>query len=141
MFSPIKIKDIHQCEDTNHIYAVVRTNPRSTHVVHAGDLVPAGTMLVTPDIVILSFERRYPKQNSVIRLKSNILAPQIFLAPPNFWTGYASDRGCAFLGFQLLSIHSRKCLRWWHNLRINGQRHKCTGVHIFGDANHFCPNL
>ena len=29
-------------------------------------------------IVILCFERRYLKQNSVIRLKSNILAPQIF---------------------------------------------------------------
>jgi len=30
-------------------------------------------------IVILCFERQYTKQNSVIRLKSNILAPQIFL--------------------------------------------------------------
>jgi len=29
-------------------------------------------------IVILCFEKRYPKQNSVIRLKSNILTPQIF---------------------------------------------------------------
>jgi len=29
-------------------------------------------------IVILCFERRYPTQNSVICLKSNILAPQIF---------------------------------------------------------------
>jgi len=30
------------------------------------------------NIVILCFERRFPKQNSVISLKSNILAPQIF---------------------------------------------------------------
>ena len=35
-------------------------------------------------IVILCFERRFSKQNSVIRLKSNILAPQ------NFWAGYAT---------------------------------------------------
>jgi len=28
--------------------------------------------------VILYFERLYPKQDSVIRIKSNILAPQIF---------------------------------------------------------------
>ena len=32
-------------------------------------------------IVILCFERHYPKQNSVIRLKSNIL-------PPNVWVVY-----------------------------------------------------
>jgi len=32
-------------------------------------------------LVILCFERRYPKQNSVIPLKSNILTPQICLPP------------------------------------------------------------
>jgi len=36
------------------------------------------------NIVILCFERRFSKQNSMIRLKSNILAP------PNFWVGYAT---------------------------------------------------
>jgi len=35
-------------------------------------------------IVILCFERRYPKQNNVILLKSNILASQYF------WAGYAT---------------------------------------------------
>jgi len=35
-------------------------------------------------IVILCFDRQYPKQNSVIRPKSNILAP------PNFGAGYAT---------------------------------------------------
>jgi len=30
------------------------------------------------NIVILCFERRFSKQNAVIRLKSNVLAPQIF---------------------------------------------------------------
>ena len=45
-----KIKDIHQCKDTDHVYAVVRTRPWATHVVRAGDLAPAGTMLVTPGL-------------------------------------------------------------------------------------------
>jgi len=36
------------------------------------------------NIVILCFERRFSKQNSVIRLKSNILGP------PNFWAGYTT---------------------------------------------------
>ena len=36
-------------------------------------------------IVILCLERRYPKQNSVIRLKSNILPN------PNFWAGYIAS--------------------------------------------------
>jgi len=36
------------------------------------------------NIVILCFERPFSKQNSVIRLKSNILPPK------NFWTGYAT---------------------------------------------------
>jgi len=40
------------------------------------------------DIAILCFERRFFKQNSVIRLKSNI-------CPQNFWAGYATDHaGC-----------------------------------------------
>jgi len=38
------------------------------------------------NIVILCFERRVSKQNSVIRLKSNILLP------PNFWAGYATGQ-------------------------------------------------
>ena len=37
----IKIKYIYQCEDTDHVYAVVRTDLRATHVVRAGDLLLA----------------------------------------------------------------------------------------------------
>jgi len=37
------------------------------------------------NMVILCFERRFSKQNRVIRLKSNILPPQ------NFRAGYATD--------------------------------------------------
>ena len=37
------------------------------------------------NIVILCFERRFSKQNTVIRLKSNILPT------PNFWAGNATD--------------------------------------------------
>ena len=36
------------------------------------------------NIVILCFERRFSKQNSVIRLKSTILPPT------NFWVGYGT---------------------------------------------------
>ena len=36
--------------------------------------------------VILCFERRYSKQNSVICLKSSLLTPSLF------WTGYATAR-------------------------------------------------
>jgi len=32
MLSLVKIKDIHQCEDTDHVYAIVRVSPRATHV-------------------------------------------------------------------------------------------------------------
>jgi len=41
MLSLIKVND------TDQVYAIVRTSPRAAHVVRAGDLVPAGTMLVT----------------------------------------------------------------------------------------------
>jgi len=42
------------------------------------------------NIVILFFERRFSKQNSVIHLQSNILAPPNFWPLPNFWAGYAT---------------------------------------------------
>jgi len=42
------------------------------------------------NMVILCFERRFFKQNRVIHLKSNILAPQFFWPLPNFWAGYAT---------------------------------------------------
>ena len=32
------------------VYAIVRTSLRATHMNHAGDQVPAGTRLVTPDL-------------------------------------------------------------------------------------------
>jgi len=48
--------------------------------------VPKGpcSQKILENIVILCFERRFSEQNSVIRLKSNILAP-------NFWAGYATE--------------------------------------------------
>jgi len=56
MLSLIKIKYIHQCEDTDHVYAIVRTRP--THAVRADDLVPADTMLVTPDLQHRKFDQK-----------------------------------------------------------------------------------
>jgi len=46
--SIIKITDIYQCEYTDHVYAVVGTGLWATHMVCMGDLLRAGTMLVTP---------------------------------------------------------------------------------------------
>jgi len=52
--SLIKIKDIHQCKDTDHIYTIVRTGPQAlrqaTHMVRVGNLAPVVTMLVTPGL-------------------------------------------------------------------------------------------
>jgi len=36
------------CDDTRHLNAIFKTGPRATNVVLAGDLVPAGAVLVTP---------------------------------------------------------------------------------------------
>jgi len=41
------------------------------------------------NIVILCFERRFFRQNSVIRLKNQAFWPPKF-SPPNFWPGYAT---------------------------------------------------
>jgi len=48
----IKIKDIHRCEDTDHVYAVVRTRPQATQVVRVDDLVHGVTMLMIPSLVV-----------------------------------------------------------------------------------------
>ena len=51
----IKIKDVHPCQNTEwawDVYAIVRTGPRATHMVCAGNLVPADTMLVTPAVEV-----------------------------------------------------------------------------------------
>jgi len=51
----IKIKYIYQCADTDRVYAVVRTVLYATHVVRTGDLVPRGTMLVTPGLDLVCY--------------------------------------------------------------------------------------
>jgi len=56
IMSSIKTKDIHQWKDTDHVYAIVTSSPRATHVVRTGDLAPAGTMLVTP---VLKYSKRH----------------------------------------------------------------------------------
>ena len=43
----MKIEDIYQGEDTDRVYANVRTGPWATHVVRSGHLLPTGAMLVT----------------------------------------------------------------------------------------------
>jgi len=51
----IKIKHIYQCEDADRVYAVFRTSLWATHVVRTGDLVPTGTMLVTPGLDLVCY--------------------------------------------------------------------------------------
>jgi len=51
----IKIKDIYQCEDIDHVSAVIRTGPWATQMVRTGDLVPTGTMLVTPGLCLVHY--------------------------------------------------------------------------------------
>jgi len=46
----IKIKDIHHCKETDHRLCYCQSRPWATNMVHTGDLVPAGTMLVTPGL-------------------------------------------------------------------------------------------
>jgi len=49
------MEDIYQCEDTGHVYAIVRTGLGVTHVVHRGDLMPESTMLVTPGLDLVCY--------------------------------------------------------------------------------------
>jgi len=51
----IKIKDTYQCEDTDRVYASMRTGPWATHVVRTVDLMPAVTMLVTPGLDLVCY--------------------------------------------------------------------------------------
>jgi len=45
--------DIRKCEDIDHANVIFRTGPRAIYMVLAGDLVPAGTTLVTPDLAYM----------------------------------------------------------------------------------------
>ena len=66
---------------------LVATTPRivviNMGVARGGPKGPSSPKILE-NIVILCFERRFSKQNSVIRLKSNILTPQNFLPPPKY---------------------------------------------------------
>ena len=75
--------------------AVILSNPISKPIRHRrsqGGL--EGHAPLPPNfwnIVILYFERRCPKQNTVFRLKSNILGPQKIFSPLlKFWAGYTT---------------------------------------------------
>jgi len=48
--SIILVLKIRKCEDIDHANVIFRTGPRATYMVLAGDLVPAGTALVTPGL-------------------------------------------------------------------------------------------
>jgi len=69
----------------------VRWRPGQEHKRSQGGRNGSCSPKFLENIVILSFERRFSKQNSVIRLKSNIVPPK-FVAPPNFWAGCATGQ-------------------------------------------------
>jgi len=51
MSTLLKIKEIHHCEDTDHVYAIVRTSPRATWCpqAHVGDpCIRASTKFTQP---------------------------------------------------------------------------------------------
>jgi len=73
-----------------HITPTVAHAASYTHRRSQGGLGAMHPPKFLEDILILCFERQYPKQNSVIPLNSNICPPPTFLAPKNFWAGYAT---------------------------------------------------
>jgi len=74
---------------------------RTIGVARGGSKGPCPPKIFRKYIVILCFEKRFSKQNSVIRLKSNILAPQSFPA------GYATDSD--YVRSDLLGYSARAC--------------------------------
>ena len=62
------------CEDSTWVHSCSNGGPKG----------PCPPPEFSENIVILCFERHLSKQNSVIRLISNILAPQNFLSSPKF---------------------------------------------------------
>jgi len=79
----------YDCESSNVCWWYMCVQPIG---VATGSREPCPPKL--KNMIILYFERRFSKQNSVIRLKSNILAPQKnFWPPSNLWAGY--DPGSA----------------------------------------------
>jgi len=60
-------------------------------------------------LVILCFERRYPKQNTVARLKSKILAPPKFFCPrKKLWAGYTAGQAGLFATSQNKPFFAKK---------------------------------
>jgi len=86
-------------------------------------------------MVILCVERRHPKQNSVIRLKSNILIPQIFRA------GYAS--ACYASNIMVKYLQSSTATQVQITcfvkmiIRLPYSRQKCTMTMTESDFNDF----
>ena len=57
-FSYVIINDVNLRDDTHHLNAIFKTAPRASNVVLAGDLVPLGNMLQTPDQELLTLWHR-----------------------------------------------------------------------------------
>ena len=44
------INNVNLCDDSHHLNGIFKTGQRAANVALAGDLVPAGTVLVTPGL-------------------------------------------------------------------------------------------
>jgi len=53
-------------------------------------------------LAILCFEKRCPRQNTVARLKADILAPTFFWYPKKFWAGYTTGFNIVGIPVQLM---------------------------------------
>jgi len=67
-------------------------------------------------LVILCFERRYPKQNIVARLKIKHFAqPPTFLALPKFWAGYETVQS----SMSLWMTENPPYFGWWSSCEVD----------------------
>ena len=101
------------------------------------------------NIVILCFERRFSKQNSVIRLKSNTLTPPNFLARPKFlgWLRYWSglcwillNLDCIRTGNYFINL-STSPNRWFADVNMTSYFGVTNSVYPVSINDHHTPLL
>jgi len=80
-----------------------------THRRSQGGQRDHGPSKYLENIVIVCLEKRFSKQNSLFRLKSNVLSPPKFLALPNSWAGYATAHAFFLRGPVLVLLIIKLC--------------------------------
>jgi len=80
-----------------------------THRRSQGGQRDHGPSKYLENIVIVCLEKRFSKQNSLFRLKSNVLSPPKFSALPNSWAGYATAHAFFLRGPVLVLLIIKLC--------------------------------